>query len=171
MHCCQDVSIRVKQHFRYRSIRVLVFWVYTFLVLVKHCRNIATLTLMLLVINLTNKKDAKNEKWLKPWHMGTHLRVLSKSYPMNTYITGFRKSLHPCALDKSSFRIRRANIMRNLCPNSSYKHTFFYKNYRPNIFLHELCMYELLTCVWCLPRTQGMNRLNSISPACAFGHH
>ena len=23
------------------------------------------------------------EKWLKPWNMGTHLRVLSESYPMN----------------------------------------------------------------------------------------
>ena len=31
--------------------------------------------------------DAKN---LKPQQKGTHLRVLSKSYPMNTKITGFR---------------------------------------------------------------------------------
>ena len=29
-------------------------------------------------------------KWLKPWHMGTHIRVLSESYPMNTNMTGFR---------------------------------------------------------------------------------
>ena len=27
---------------------------------------------------------------LKPWHTGTHLRVLSKSYPMNANMTGFR---------------------------------------------------------------------------------
>ena len=27
---------------------------------------------------------------MKPWHMGTHLRVLGESYPMNTIMTGFR---------------------------------------------------------------------------------
>ena len=49
------------------------------------------LTLMLVVANLTNTRWCKNpEKWLKTWHMGTHLRVLSKSYPMNTNMTGFR---------------------------------------------------------------------------------
>ena len=43
------------------------------------------------------------KKLLKPWQMGTHLRVLSESYPMNTNMTGFRwfsKSLHPCSLDE-----------------------------------------------------------------------
>ena len=29
-------------------------------------------------------------KWLKSWHMCTHLRVLSERYPMNTNMTGFR---------------------------------------------------------------------------------
>ena len=29
-------------------------------------------------------------KWLKPWHMGTHLKVLRKSFPMDTNMTGFR---------------------------------------------------------------------------------
>ena len=35
--------------------------------------------------------------------MGTHLKVLSKSYPMNTNMAGFRwfqKSLRSCALDE-----------------------------------------------------------------------
>ena len=32
----------------------------------------------------------KTEKLLKPWHMGTHLRVLSQSYLMNNNMTGFR---------------------------------------------------------------------------------
>ena len=27
---------------------------------------------------------------LKPWHMGTHMKALSLSYPMNTNMTGFR---------------------------------------------------------------------------------
>ena len=32
----------------------------------------------------------KPEKWLKPWHMGTHLRQLRESYPMDTNMIGFR---------------------------------------------------------------------------------
>ena len=31
------------------------------------------------------------EKWLKPWQMGTHLKVLSESYLMDTNMTGFRR--------------------------------------------------------------------------------
>ena len=58
--------------------------------------------------------------------MGTHLRVLSASYPMNTNMTGFRwfqKYLHPCALDKSSLSIGRVKlpseiILRSLLYNS-----------------------------------------------------
>ena len=30
------------------------------------------------------------EKWLKPWHMGTGLKVLSESYTMNAHMTGFK---------------------------------------------------------------------------------
>ena len=52
-----------------------------------HC----VLTLVLVVANLANTKWCKKtRKWLKPWHMGTHLRVLSKSYPMNTNMSGFK---------------------------------------------------------------------------------
>ena len=48
-------------------------------------------TLMVLVANLTNIKYCKIlDKSLKPWHMGTHLRVLSESYPMNTNMTWLR---------------------------------------------------------------------------------
>ena len=48
------------------------------------------LTLMLLVDNLAITKWCKNpEKQPKSWHMGTHLRVLSKSCQMNTNMTGF----------------------------------------------------------------------------------
>ena len=61
---------------------------------------------MLLVANLANTKYFK-----KPWHMGTHLRVLSESYQMNTNMTGFRwvfeKSLPACTMDKSSLSIGR----------------------------------------------------------------
>ena len=32
----------------------------------------------------------KTEKCVKPWHMGTHLKVLSQGYPMTTNMTGFR---------------------------------------------------------------------------------
>ena len=44
--------------------------------------------------------------------MGTHLRVLSESYPMNTNMTalgGFQKSSPLCALDESSLGIGRVN--------------------------------------------------------------
>ena len=43
--------------------------------------------------------------------MGTHLRVLSESYPMNTNmgLHGFQKSLHPCPLDESNLSIGRIN--------------------------------------------------------------
>ena len=50
------------------------------------------LTLMLVVANLVNKKWCKKDKkWLKPWHMGNHLRVLSEYFPMNTNMAGFRR--------------------------------------------------------------------------------
>ena len=49
------------------------------------------LTLMLLVVTLANTKLCKNpEKLLKPGQMGTHLRVLSESFPMNTNMIWFR---------------------------------------------------------------------------------
>ena len=34
--------------------------------------------------------DAKNCQLIESWHMGTHLKVLSEIYPMDTYMTGFR---------------------------------------------------------------------------------
>ena len=53
------------------------------------------------------QNDAKNlQKRLKLWDMGTHRRVLSKSFPMNTNMTGF---LCLCVLDKSSLSIGRVN--------------------------------------------------------------
>ena len=45
---------------------------------------------MLLVANLAIKeKMQKSEKWMKPWHMVSHMRELNESYPMNTNIAGF----------------------------------------------------------------------------------
>ena len=44
--------------------------------------------------------------------MGTHMRVLQESYPMNTNMTRFRwfsKILHPCALIERSLSIGRVN--------------------------------------------------------------
>ena len=46
---------------------------------------------MLLLANLANTKWCKKpEKWLKPWYMGTHLKVCDESYPINTNMAGFR---------------------------------------------------------------------------------
>ena len=49
------------------------------------------LTLMLVVANLANTKCGKKLKiYCNPGGLGTHLRVISESYPKNTNMTGFR---------------------------------------------------------------------------------
>ena len=72
------------------------------------------LTLMLVVANLANTEWCKiAEKWLKPWHMDTHLEAFSESYPMNTNKTGFivfEKLCILCFLEESSLSIGRVNI-------------------------------------------------------------
>ena len=78
------------------------------------------LTLMLQADNLAITIECKKpEIWLKPWHMGIHLRVRSETYLMNTNMTGFRidlqKSLRPCALSESSLSIIRRVKYRLLC--------------------------------------------------------
>ena len=58
--------------------------------------------------NLANTKWHKNaEKLLKPRQVGTHLRVLSETFPMNTNMTEFIKSLGHWALDESNHSIGR----------------------------------------------------------------
>ena len=42
------------------------------------------------LICLNQNYAKKAEQWLKPWLMGTHLRVLCESYLMYTNMTGFR---------------------------------------------------------------------------------
>ena len=50
----------------------------------------------------------------EPLAMGTHLIVLSESFPMNNNMTGFSWfSLHPCALDKSSLSFGRVKVIVN----------------------------------------------------------
>ena len=59
----------------------------------------------------------KTKKLLKPLHMGSHLRVLSDSYPMNTNMTGFQrfsKISGPCALDESSLSMGRVNPFKHV---------------------------------------------------------
>ena len=54
------------------------------------CTTKHPLNLMLQVANLANTKWCKKPgMWPKTWQMGTHLRVLSGRYPMNTNMTGF----------------------------------------------------------------------------------
>ena len=68
----------------FRNLCILALWT-------KVASTLEGLTLMLLVANLANTKWWKKlRKWLKPWQMGTHMRVLSESYPMSTNMTGFR---------------------------------------------------------------------------------
>ena len=44
-----------------------------------------------LVIWLIENDAKKAKKWQKPWQMGTHLRVLSEGYLMNTNKAGFER--------------------------------------------------------------------------------
>ena len=49
--------------------------------------------------------------------MGTHLRELSESLPMNTNMTGldgFQKSLRPYALDESSLSIGNVKLKHKI---------------------------------------------------------
>ena len=66
---------------------------------------------MLLLANFANTKWCKKtEKWLNPWQIGTHLRVLTESFLMNTNMIGFRwfaYFLPSCAFGKSSPSSRR----------------------------------------------------------------
>ena len=81
---------------------------------IKATDHLRVFPFMLPVANLANTKWCKKaEKLRKPWHMGTHLRVLNESFPMNTKMTGFRwfsKTLHPCALDENNLSIGRVKV-------------------------------------------------------------
>ena len=50
----------------------------------------SSLNPMLLVANLATKWRKNPEFFLKPWHMGTHLKVLCKTFSINTNMTGFK---------------------------------------------------------------------------------
>ena len=70
---------------------------------------------MRLVANLAITELCRKLK--EPWHMGTHLRVLSESIPMNTNMTGldsFQKSLRPCALNESSLSMMPTHFVKEL---------------------------------------------------------
>ena len=82
----------------------------------------------------------------KPWHIGTHLRVLSVSYPMNTNMTGFGCFQNWCvlvlwmkvasALEGLSFKyheIQPLNFHMEQCP--LYIHLF--------VLFSENCFFTL----------------------------
>ena len=57
------------------------------------------------------------KKLLRPWQMGTHMRVLIESYPMNTNMTGYRwfsKIFASLYLDESSLSIDRVKNGKQL---------------------------------------------------------
>ena len=59
--------------------------------------------------------EKKLRRWLKPWYMGTILKVLSKSYPMSTNMVGFRwfsKIFVHYAFDESILSIGRVKQMK-----------------------------------------------------------
>ena len=52
--------------------------------------GVSKLTLLLVVAIFVNKNHSRMLVMTEPWHIGTHLRVLSESYLMNTNMTVFR---------------------------------------------------------------------------------
>ena len=73
------------------SIMARLYYIWSSAVTLLQIFVIYFLTLMPLLASLANTKwYKKHGKWLKLWHMGTHMRELSESFPMNTNVTGFR---------------------------------------------------------------------------------
>ena len=70
----------------------------------------------------------KSEKWPKHWHMGTRLSVLMYSYLMNTYMTGFRWFLGPCALG-TQLGTQVASALEGLKGNGKYCYIYIHKIY------------------------------------------
>ena len=70
-----------------------------------------------------NKMMQKSSKCSKHYHMGTHSRVLSESFPMNSNMTGFRCfSKNICSLDESSLstrRVKAASMSKSCCKTKS----------------------------------------------------
>ena len=67
--------------------------------------------------------------------MGTHLKVLGKSYPMNTNMAGFRwftKNSRPCALDESRLSIGRVKKFTELYDNKNNNYNYNNNNYNNN---------------------------------------
>ena len=66
--------------------------------------------------------------------MGTHLRVLSKGYPINTNMIGFRWL--PCALDEGSLSIGR---VKDTLKDTNHCEVIFYKGLSRilNITMHN----------------------------------
>ena len=58
---------------------------------------------MLVVANFADTEYKTAEKCLKPWHIGTHLRVLSESYPMNTGLNIKKIFISPAGLVTENF--------------------------------------------------------------------
>ena len=59
---------------------------------------------------------------MNAWYKGTHVRVLSESYPINTNMTGLRwlsKNVRTFALDESGLsigRVKRNDTVRLILP-------------------------------------------------------
>ena len=75
---------------------------------------------------------------------GTHMRVLSDSFQMNTNMTGFRwfsKSLCTCALDESSLSTGRVKVLLLVCVDRKHwtadVRKRFTKHVRLNLATHE----------------------------------
>ena len=92
--------------------------------------------------------------------MGTYLRVLSKSYPVNITTTGLRwfskKSLCPCALNERNLSIRRVNPYAaavNLANSKWYKKAEKWLNLGTPVLIWE---HSARAIQW-IPTWQGLD--------------
>ena len=81
----------------------------------------------------------KSEKWLRPCHMGTHLRVINSArIPTWQGLDDFQKSLRPCTLDESSLSNGLSHLVfrsRHMVWQKNYRHSWMQED-----FLDKTCL-------------------------------
>ena len=111
-HIVMDVNWIVRVTIQ--IVKVTYLFVMVTLLMLKISHLILSITLMLVANCGIIKWHKKAEKWLKPWNMGIHLRVLSECLiqwiPTWQGLDVFQRSLHHCALDEGSLSIWRVKV-------------------------------------------------------------
>ena len=110
--------------------------------------TVLPLVVMLNVLSLSPLPRFKCGNDWKPWHMGTHLRVHSESYPMNTNMTGFKWFsiffAFLCFVDILSTH-RWVSLCQGFYHFTGFLHLKFCIGHISHHQQHECCMNSILT--------------------------